>query len=249
MRYLKQIINSTFLPILAGVLMISNTAIAAEKLPVSAIKRITTQYSVTKNGQPFANVKESFVVTNNAYTVESVTKGVGVYALFGERKLSSQGEVTEAGLKPQRFELQQGDNPKKALSADFDWAANTLNMTVKGKPKSAPLSAGTQDLASYVYQFMHLPQPFKASISVSVTTGKKLSSYTYAINPTSVSIQAGDATYETIQLTERDADAANSVEEKSLWLSKAHYYLPVRIKFVDDEGVALEQTLTSLTIE
>lgn len=249
MRYLKQIINSTFLPVLAGVLMMSNTAIAADKIPANAIKRITTQYSVTKNGQPFANVKESFVVSKNAYTVESVTKGVGVYALFGERKLTSTGELTEAGLKPKHFELQQGDNPKKALLADFDWAANTLSMTVKGKPKTAPLTAGTQDLASYVYQFMHLPQPFKDAITVSVTTGKKLSTYNYVISAQPVSIQAGDATYETIQLTERDADAANSVEEKSLWLSKAHYYLPIRIKFVDDEGVALEQTLTSLSIE
>jgi hypothetical protein len=237
------------LPLFASVVLSAQAIYAAEKIPASQIKRIQTQYSVTKNGQLFANVKEYFVVSNNSYTVESVTKGVGVYALFGERKLTSSGELTEAGLKPKRFELQQGDNPKKALSADFDWAVNQLNMTVKGKPKTAPLKPGTQDLASYVYQFMHLQQPFKESISVSVTTGKKLSSYTYAINPTSVSIQAGDATYETIQLNERDADSVNSVEEKSLWLSKAHYYLPIRIRFVDDEGVALEQTLTSLSVD
>lgn len=253
MHYLIQIklkqIKPIFLPLLTSALLLANTAFAADKLPANQIKRITTQYSVTKNGQPFANVKEQFTVVDNTYTVDSVTKGVGVYALFGERKLTSTGEVTQNGLKPKRFELQQGNNANKALLAEFDWAGNTLNMTAKGKSKTAPLHAGAQDLASYVYQFMHLPQPFSATVSAAVTTGKKLSDYTYAVNATPVKIQAGDTAYDTVQLTERDTKAANTVEEKSLWLAKDYYYLPVRIKFVDDEGVELEQTLTSLSIE
>lgn len=248
MRYLP-IMQYGVRGLLTAWALTTQLAWAEPTIDVQHIQRIQMHYSVTKNGQPFANVKESFVVSNQRYTIESITKGVGVYALFGERKLISQGELTAAGLKPKRFELQQGDHPKKALSADFDWAANVLNMTVKGRLKTAPLTPGAQDLASYGYQFMYLAKPLDATISVAVTTGKKLNTYTYAISPTSVSMQAGDAIYDTMLLTERGESEASTVEEKSLWLSKAHHYLPIRIKFVDDEGVELEQTLTSLTIE
>ena len=97
--------------------MFATFASAQEALP----KRIQANYEVTKNGQRFATVKEQFVVTGTTYKIESITKGLGVYALFGERKLTSIGEVTAEGLKPTHFELQQGDNPKKALIADFYW--------------------------------------------------------------------------------------------------------------------------------
>lgn len=226
-----------------------NLVMAATNIAVNDIKRIQLQYSVTKNGQPFANTKEIFTINNGSYTLESVTKGVGVYALLGERRAISQGSVNDSGLKPLRFELQQGDKAKKALSAEFDWAANILNMTVKGQLKTAPLNPGTQDLASIAYQFMYTPKPMQDTIAVSLTTGKKLSRYTYQVSPVLVRVEALNAAYDTIQLTQGDADATNPMEEKSLWLSPAHYYLPMQMKVVDDAGVTLMQTLTSFTIE
>lgn len=226
-----------------------NLVMAATNIAVNDIKRIQLQYSVTKNGQPFANTKEIFTINNGSYTLESVTKGVGVYALLGERRAISQGSVNDSGLKPLRFELQQGDKAKKALFAEFDWAANILNMTVKGQLKTAPLNPGTQDLASIAYQFMYTPKPMQDTIAVSLTTGKKLSRYTYQVSPVLVRVEALNAAYDTIQLTQGDADATNPMEEKSLWLSPAHYYLPMQMKVVDDAGVTLMQTLTSFTIE
>lgn len=235
--------------ILVALSLTANLSMAATNIAVNDIKRIQVQFSVTKNGQPFANTKEVFTINNGSYTLESVTKGLGVYALLGERRVTSQGSVNESGLKPLRFELQQGDKAKKALLAEFDWAANILNMTVKGQLKTAPLNPGTQDLASIAYQFMYTPKPMQDTVSVSLTTGKKLSRYTYKVNPALVRVEALNAAYDTIQLTQGDADATNPAEEKSLWLSPAHYYLPMQMKVVDDAGVTLMQTLTSFTIE
>ena len=155
---------------LATSAMAEPAAVSNAALP----KRIQAVYEVTKNGQPFAKVHEQFSVSGSTYKVESITKGIGVYALFGERVLTSNGELTARGLKPSRFELRQGDNPKKALLADFDWIKQNLRMTVKGKLKEAPLAAGTQDLASFAYQFMYLPAPLKGDITVALTTGMKL---------------------------------------------------------------------------
>jgi len=221
----------------AGQAAISNAA-----LP----KRIQAVYEVTKNGQPFAKVHASFVVSGNAYQLESVTKGIGVYALFGERKLTSSGEVTAQGLKPSRFELRQGDNPKKALLAEFDWLKQNLRMTVKGKLKEAPLTAGTQDLASFAYQFMYLPAPLKGDITVTLTTGKKLNQYQYHINPETEIIASVDVQYKTLHLA---PPAQDTQETKELWLAADYHYVPVKILMVDDNGQKLEQTLTELHIE
>jgi len=226
---------------------------ATEKITLP--KFIQANYEVTKNDQPFAKVKEQFTITGNTYSVESVTKGIGVYALLGERKLISKGEVNAEGLRPSHFELHQGDNVKKSLLADFDWAKNTLNMTVKGKLKTATLVTGTQDLASYAYQFMYMKQPLKDSVTVMLTTGKKLNIYNYAIANESETIETtnGDAPviYKTLRLTEHDATEANAEksDSKSLWLSPEHYYLPVRILLVDESDQKIEQTLTSLHVE
>jgi len=234
---------------LTVLLSMASAAFAAQQAAVSKAplpKRIQAVYEVTKNGQPFAKVHEQFVITDGSYKLESVTKGIGVYALFGERVLTSSGEVTAQGLKPGHFELQQGNNAKKALLADFDWAKQALRMTVKGKVKEAPLAAGTQDLASYAYQFMYLPAPLKDSITVTLTTGKKLNQYQYRINPEPETIATPAEQYRTLHLAQQDQ---NKTDTKELWLAEEHYYVPVRILMVDDNEQKLEQTLTELHIE
>lgn len=209
-------------------------------------KRIQAVYAVTKNGQPFANVHEQFLISDNQYQLESTTKGIGVYALFGERVLTSRGEVTEQGLKPARFELRQGDNAKKTLLAEFDWDKQNLRMTVKGKAKDAKLEAGTQDLASFAYQFMYLPKPLKHSVTVSLTTGKKLNQYQYNIKPEAELIDSAGVQYKTLHLQPAQRDGE---ETKELWLAADYHYLPVRILLVDENGQKLEQTLTELNIQ
>lgn len=224
---------------------IAAPAIAAQQaLP----KVIQASYEVTKNGQPFANVHERYVVSGSYYKVESVTKGIGVYALFGERKLTSTGEVTSQGLKPAQFELQQGNNPKRALFADFDWAKSNLKMTVKGTAKDEALVAGTQDLASYAYQFMFLPAPLTDAITVTLTTGKKLNQYPYKINAEPVSIEAAGKQYKTLHLVPSD-QSKEQTETKELWLAAEYFYVPVRILMVEDNGAQIEQTLTELHVE
>jgi hypothetical protein len=226
----------------------SNLA-ASEKTSVTKNlpKSVNAQYDVTKNGQPFARVKEQFKVTGNQYQVNSITKGLGVYALLGERKLSSTGEVNAEGLKPAHFELHQGDNAKKSLLADFDWPKKSLQMTVKGQPKLAALTIGTQDLASFAYQFMFLKAAdFKKSITMPVTTGKKLNQYQYKVEGEEL-LEIDGKPYKTLHLVETDPEKT-AAESKQFWLAIEHHYVPVRIMMTED-GATLEQIITELQIE
>jgi len=213
-------------------------------LAQAAPKHVEVVYQATRNGMPFATISESYKQENGHYKIESVTQGIGVYALLGKRVLKSEGEVTAEGLKPMHFELHQGDNEKKALYADFDWAANQLNMKVKGKPVSADLQVGTQDLTSLVYQFM-FAQPNTDDFTLPVTTGKKLRIYNYKVSDRGAIIEVPAGKYKTLHLT----DASDSEDQKELWLGVESFFLPVRLVMRDDGGAKIEQTLTSLHAE
>jgi hypothetical protein len=208
-------------------------------------KSISLEYDITRNGKHFGTVKEVFTQDGKQYHVRSVTKGTGIYALLGERVLMSKGEVTANGLKPMQFELLRGDSERKSLRADFDWTKNILNMLVKGKTRTATLVPGTQDLASYAYQFMYTP-PMGDMVRVPLTTGKKLKQYDYKVAADNVVVKAGGAQYKTIHLVNASAD---SKKKKELWLAKTKYCIPVRYLVIDKHGDKLEQTLTKINVE
>jgi hypothetical protein len=214
---------------------------AAYALP----KIVQLEYDVAREGKLFARVKESFTQNGKQYRIQSITKGIGIYALLGERKLTSTGEVTKAGLKPNHFELHQGRSDNKTLIADFDWAKNTLTMQKKDEKQIEKLTAGTQDLASYAYQFMFNP-PTKDDINVTMTTGKKLHIYQYKVVARGVNVDAAKASFKTLQLSN---DVAAGQDKKQLWLAQDQFYLPVRYKLTDEDGDNYEQTLTKIHVE
>ncbi|CAG0985333.1 hypothetical protein MTYP_01983 [Methylophilaceae bacterium] len=213
---------------------------------IAAPRSVTLTYEATRNGQPFANITETYKEENGNYRIESVTRGIGVYALFGERRLMSAGDVTPDGLRPLHFELHQGDNAKRSLYADFDWPANVLNMKVKGKPVTASLEKGAQDISSLIYQFMFV-QPKGDTFKLPVTTGKKLKIYEYRIAARAEPVAVPAGRYKTIHL--QDAAAGADEDQKELWLGAEAYYLPVKLVMRDDKGAVVEQVLTGLHAE
>lgn len=214
-------------------------------------KKIALEYEVTRDNKPFAIVKENFTQEVSTYRVESITKGVGVYALFGERKLSSEGEVTAQGLKPRHFESRLGENPKKTLLAEFDWVNQALNIQTKGKAKTLPLLPNTQDLVSYAYQFGFMANALTGTLNLPLTTGKKINQYSYTIQVEPEVLHFSGKPYKTMHLTQpMIADQASAQSDvKELWLAVDYHYLPVKIVLADEHGQSLVQSLTSLHVE
>lgn len=224
-----------------------NAHVALAKTPP---KNIQLEYDLKHDGQLFAKVKENFSQKGSQYTIVSITKGEGVYALMGERKLTSSGEVTKNGLKPKHFELHQSNSSKKTLINDFDWANKTLTMQVKGETKTEQLIVGTQDLLSYAYQFMFVPPTpariAKNNINVQLTTGKKLKEYAYKVQARKVMLDAANKQFNTVHIS--NSPAANE-EKKQLWLAEDYYHLPVQYQLTDEDGASFEQTLTLINVE
>ncbi|PKO90994.1 MAG: DUF3108 domain-containing protein [Betaproteobacteria bacterium HGW-Betaproteobacteria-1] len=227
-------------------LVVIGFLLVAQSLALAAPKSLTVTYEATRNGQPFANITETFTQQDGKYRIESETRGIGVYALFGVRRLLSEGEVGPSGLKPLHFELHQGAEAKRSLFADFDWPGNQLNMKVKGKLVTAELKPGAQDIASLVYQFMFV-QPKGESFKLPVTTGKRLKRYEYRVAGRNEPVTVPAGSYKTVHLQ----DAAENADEdsKELWLGDASvYFLPVKLVTRDDKG-DIEQVLTGLHAE
>ncbi len=219
-------------------LLVSSLALAAPPQKVTAV------YEATRDGKPFATVTETYQQEGSRYKLQSLTKGIGVYALFGVRKLTSEGEVTADGLKPARFEQQQGD--KKPIAATFDWDAKKLSLIGKKQTTVVDLETGTQDLASFGYQFM-FHTPSGDDFTLPVTTGKKLRSYPYRVVSRDEPLDGVLGGLKTMHLA--NVVKAEGDDEKELWLARDKHYLPAKIVFRDDNGAKIEQVLTSLSIE
>lgn len=221
-----------------GVMAILLSAVQASAAP----KSVKLTYEVKRNGQRFGNVTETYSQTGKQYSLQSVTKGSGVYALLGERKLLSQGDVTNDGLRPKHFESLQSSNAKKTLINNFDWKARMLSMQVKGQAEQVALLPGTQDLLSVMYQFMFKPPTF-GQLKLSITTGKRLKTHQYQVNAQSAKLITPAGEFKVVELTEMDA-----ADAKKIYLATEKFALPVKI-VVQDDGATIEQLLTQMTIE
>lgn len=209
---------------------------------IAAPKKVTLEYELERDGQLFANVTEHFTQDGQEYKIESVTQGIGIYALLGKRELKSNGIVTKQGLKPLHFESLQSNSAKRTLINDFDWENHLLNMQVKGRQREEALQEGTQDLLSIMYQFMFKP-PTQPVFAIPLTIGKKLSVTDYAVMTKTQGLKTKAGSFNVVTLTERNTD-----EPKIIYLAKGHHYLPVKVVMYDD-GAKFEQNLIKLTIE
>lgn len=223
-------------------LLLSSLLLLSAPLAQAVPKNMTLTYKVTRDGTHFADVTEVFKQDGKKYSISSITKGLGVYALMGDRKLISHGDVTKQGLRPAHFESLQSSKPSKNLINDFDWKNRQLNMQVKGEAQQLPLEKNTQDLLSVMYQFMFAP-PKSKGVKVPVTIGKRLSTQAYNVNLKPVAVETGAGSLKTIELVE-----SGEKDGKRIFLAVDKQYIPAKMIVVDD-GATLEQTLTAIKFE
>ena len=205
------------------------------------------KYELTQNGELLGTVIERFLIDEKGkYHIESTTKGFGLYALFGDRVLTSEGSITSEGLKPKYFELHQGSNTSKDAIVDFDWDNQILITRYKGSETKENIENKTQDLISYLYQFNY--ENFDESmIEFAAATGKKYKKYQFKITDKKVVLSSAGMNFETYlvqSLAEKDGKP-----ETQIWLNNKLYKLPIRIRYQEKNGAILEQNLVQTNID
>ncbi len=202
---------------------------------------VKTEFDVYRGGDAAAAGTASITFSmdkNGTYALNSITQAKGLAALFfGTLVQKSEGVVTEKGLVPNYFFYQYGNN--KAQTANFAWSDGVLQIRSAKGDKTESLVAGTQDLLSFMYQFMFMP-PLETT-QITMTNGKGLRTYAYSFEGEEV-INTKLGEFKTVHLL----TSGNEEDKAELWLALDYQYLPVKIRKIEKNGSVIEQIITKI---
>ncbi len=217
-------------------------ALHAEPLP----QRIDASYDILKQGIKLAEINETFEQKDKRYRITSVTKPVGLLALFQPETIvvTSTGEVTENGLLPLHFTHQRTRSPEKNSRADFDWDRNELALNNQSGISLLSLKPFTQDRLSMMYQFVALPPHGRLELRFNMTNGHKVDEYHYLLDPThTVKVPFGNLRSYYLHT------APQKTKWKSeIWLALDHDFIPCKVVVTEDDGAQLVQVLRKLNV-
>ena len=164
-------------------LLLATPLVAASWVCAAPPAAVNAHYEVHKDGLHVATVSEAYEQRGSAYSIVSESNPAGLLAIFVRTriKVTSTGNITPAGLRPDQLEYGRLDDASKNVSARFDWKTEQLSMTFDGRNESIALPKDTQDRLSLMYQFMFLPAERLANLAFHMTNGKKIEAYRYQL--------------------------------------------------------------------
>lgn len=203
--------------------------------------RIEASYDLVTRGIKLGEVNETFVRTGDQYRIQSVTKPVGLLALFQPETIvvTSEGNIGSDGLQPRKFTHLRTKSPEKNTQADFDWVNHTLTVSDRAGIRQLALPPHTQDRLSAMYQFVIAPPRARLQIDMQVTNGSKLQPYTYLVDPArSAKVPFGEVRSYYLH-TPPQATAWKS----EIWLAIDHEFFPAKMALTEDSGSQILQLL------
>ena len=210
-------------------------------------QHVSTDFSVFVNGEerPAGSAKIEYQrdVSGN-YNLHWLVEGRGLLKLlYPSLEQQSQGEVGPRGLKPHVYRYAFGNRASKTYEATFDWETNIITLKTSKGEQRLDLRVNTQDLLSFMYQFMFVP-PLQ-EMHVTLTNGRRLGEYEYMFEGEE-SLVIADKAIQTVHIAHTRGDTDEKVK---LWLASDYRYVPVKIKKLEKNGMVIEQVATRLIAE
>lgn len=204
---------------------------------------IETEFEVRRGADSSASgiARIVFILDrNHTYTLTSMTQAKGIASLFFDTlSQKSIGVFNDQSLIPSYYSYQYGNDQKKSISARFIWSEDKLLLQNSKGDKTEILTVGTQDLLSFMYQFMFMP-PLE-NTEIIITNGKNMRTYNYhSQGEEQIATKFGNLS--TIHLFK----TGDEEEKTELWLALDYLYLPVKIRKTEKDGSFIEQTVTSV---
>jgi Protein of unknown function (DUF3108) len=178
---------------------------------------------------------------NKQYQLKWLTQGKGAYAIFLPDLLqTSDGVLTKSGLQPSHYLYQFGDKVDKTYSANFDWLNKKITLQTSKETKTVDLPDESQDLLSFMYQFMYVA--VLQRMQISITNGKKITTYDYTFEgEENVAGTIGELKTVHIRHVRDEVD-----EKTELWLAIDYQYVPVKIRQTKKDGKVYELMVTRI---
>jgi hypothetical protein len=190
---------------------------------------------------------QTWEVGNDEYILASDAETGGLVDLLRPQRLHSisRGKITAEGLKPDSFLTSRTRRGRTDASrARFNWETGSLTYGDAREAKTAPLQPGTQDLMSFIFQFVLLP-PQPGRYRLPITTGTRFEVYGFEIRPEEP-LETPIGTVRALPIRQISRSGVESIE---LWLAAEYRYLPVRIRHFDREGnLSGEQLVNEIRI-
>jgi len=208
--------------------------------------RIEAKYDLQVRGVKLAEVREVFTQEKGQYRIESVTKPVGLLALFKPETIVaiSEGEITENGLLPRKYTHRRTHDTNMNSSAEFDWDHHTLIHSDRSGIRQLDLADGTQDRLSLMYQFVAAPPRGRWEMKFEITNGSIVEKLHYRVKPE----QTVTTSFGTMRSFNLTSLPLNVPKKSDVWLAVDHYYMPCKVVFTEDGSNSLVQVLTALQI-
>jgi hypothetical protein len=216
--------------------LLISTAAAAQAAPPA---RLEITYELTRNGTSMADIVQKLEHGAGKYELSEAWKGRGLFALRGNIKRSSRGNVNGDGLRP--LEYADERTGRDTERATFDWGAKTVTYQYKGPPQTIPLPPHPHDRLAFMYQFAFRPPREGAKVVLDVMDGRGISDQIYRVEKSErMTIVAGE--FDIVKLVRlKEGD-----ERAEIWLAADRSYVPVRILIVTKDGVRLDQVATRI---
>jgi len=212
--------------------------------PAPTPKHIEIEFLVDYDGASAVERQSYQVFDDGHYVISSVVEAKGLLSLaLSDLNQKSTGHVTPQGLRPETFTYQYGKNSKKAQKASFDWSAKTLVMEVGDSKQSQALEDGTQDLLSFLYQFMFTP-PLN-QIQLVITNGKQVKTYHYLFEGEE-EIKTKLGTLRTLHISK---SSGKGDEKTEIWLAESYHYLPVMIRKTNSDGKVIQNSINAIRLD
>jgi Protein of unknown function (DUF3108) len=175
------------------------------------------------------------------YQLKWLTEGRGLAALiFPDLLQTSEGVLIKTGLQPSKYLYQFGNKTDKTRTASFDWPNKIATLQTSKGTQTVDLDEGTQDLLSFMYQFMYVA-PLQ-TMQIPIATGKKLARYDYSFEGEEIlNIKIGEL--KTIHIVHSGGE---SDEKTELWLAIDYQYIPVKIRKIEKNGDVVEMVATRI---
>lgn len=212
------------------------------------IERIQASYDVLKGSIKIATISETYTRKQDRYHIESVSKAVGLLAVFKPEtvRTTSEGTLTAKGLRPHTFIQTRELDTERNVRADLDWGANRITLADRNGKRTQSLQGPTQDRLSAMYQFMFTALQDATALSFNMTNGSKVDDYGYNITPNqSVTVPLG--TFKALYLV--STPEPGSLRQTEIWLATEHANFPYKMVVTESNGDKLTQVLNRFDVE
>jgi hypothetical protein len=196
---------------------------------------------------PVGRTVQSWKIDGTRYQLASHSETTGLAKVLRSqyRTYFSRGELTPEGFRPDTFLMSRnrGRGPEEAR-ATFHWDAGTVTLGSGGKQHEEPLSRGSQDLMSFMYQ-LSIEPPAPGRRTVIITNGSRVDTYDINVLPEE-KVETPLGLFRALPVTQvRKPDT----ESMDVWLAVEYRYLPIRIRFYTRKGEAAgEQLVTEIRL-